>query len=194
MGNWLEFVLSLLGNLLGIGACAALNYRVMDGTPYIALIALSFSRDHTRLSIYIRCSSFAASAVLVYAVPASPLAQPRALIGGQVFSAFIGVSCRIVFGPGNGDAAQGSPSGVILWWTCTFAVLLSIAVMHLTSTLHPPGGATALIAVQGSKAICNLGFMFVIIPVLTSSLIMLLAALLINNLSPYRRYPRYWWG
>jgi len=75
------------------------------------------------------------------------------------------------------------------------AVSVSIAIMHLTRTLHPPGGATALIAVIGGEAITDLGYYYVISPVLFGSLIMLLVGLLVNNLSsnPKRHYPVYWW-
>lgn len=64
--------------------------------------------------------------------------------------------------------------------------------MHLTKTLHPPGGATALIAVIGSSKIHHLGYLYVLIPVAAGALIMLTVALLVNNLAPTRRYPEYW--
>lgn len=66
--------------------------------------------------------------------------------------------------------------------------------MHLTRTLHPPGGATALIAVIGGDSIHALGYRYVVSPVLLGSLLMLLVALLVNNMSanPKRHYPVYW--
>jgi CBS domain-containing membrane protein len=66
--------------------------------------------------------------------------------------------------------------------------------MHFTRTLHPPGGATALIAVIGSSQIHQLGYMFVLSPIALGALVMLLIALFVNNLSnnPKRHYPRYW--
>ena len=78
---------------------------------------------------------------------------------------------------------------------CALAVSVSIAVMHLTRTLHPPGGATALIAVIGGDSIQQLGYYYVISPVLLGASIMLLVGLLVNNLSrnPKRHYPVYWW-
>ena len=78
--------------------------------------------------------SFGASAVLIYGAIKSPLAQPRNLLGGHIISALIGVTMVKICGP-------------ILWLAAALAVSLSIAVMHATKTLHPPGGATALIAV-----------------------------------------------
>ncbi|GFK96038.1 hypothetical protein NNJEOMEG_03912 [Fundidesulfovibrio magnetotacticus] len=64
--------------------------------------------------------------------------------------------------------------------------------MHATGTLHPPGGATALIAVSGGQNIFDLGYLFVLFPVLSGVLVILAAALVANNLAPGRRYPEYW--
>jgi CBS-domain-containing membrane protein len=64
--------------------------------------------------------------------------------------------------------------------------------MHATKTLHPPGGATALIAVIGSQKIHNLGYLYAIIPAATGALIMLAVALLINHIPQNRRYPEFW--
>jgi len=65
--------------------------------------------------------------------------------------------------------------------------------MHLTKTLHPPGGATALIAVIGSDKIHALGYMYVITPVALGALIMLVVSLIVNNIPKDRRYPVFWW-
>jgi CBS-domain-containing membrane protein len=64
--------------------------------------------------------------------------------------------------------------------------------MHLSRTLHPPGGATALIAVIGSEQVHDMGYLFVLIPITLGALLMLLVALLVNNLSSGRRYPEFW--
>ena len=65
--------------------------------------------------------------------------------------------------------------------------------MHLTKTTHPPGGATALIAVIGSERVHQLGFLYVLSPVALGALIMLVVALIVNNLTSFRRYPVFWW-
>jgi CBS-domain-containing membrane protein len=65
--------------------------------------------------------------------------------------------------------------------------------MQLTHTLHPPGGATALIAVIGSGELHSLGWSYAFFPVATGCLLMLLIAVLINNLARHRRYPLHWW-
>jgi CBS-domain-containing membrane protein len=72
------------------------------------------------------------------------------------------------------------------------AVATAIALMHLTRTLHPPGGATALIAVIGSEDIHAAGFTYVLMPATLGPLILLVVALLVNNLAPTRRYPEIW--
>ena len=74
------------------------------------------------------------------------------------------------------------------------AVSLAIVVMHFTRTLHPPGGATALIPIIAGDRINSLGYMYVLFPVLAGAIILLLVALLVNNMSknPKRHYPVYW--
>ncbi len=123
-------------------------------------------------------ASFGASAVLIYGAVKSPLAQPRNLVGGHLISAVIGVACFQLFGG--------------LWFSAALAVSSAIAIMLLTGTLHPPGGATALLAVLGSTQIHKLGFLYVLVPVGLGVIIMLAIALVVNNLSHTRRYPEYW--
>ncbi|MBL8802701.1 MAG: HPP family protein [Planctomycetes bacterium] len=118
--------------------------------------------------------SFGASAVLLFGVTESPLSQPRNLIGGHLISAAVAVAVVALVG--------SSPATIAL------AVGLSMFAMHLTHTTHPPGGATALIGVQGGA---QLGFIFV--PVLAGALILLVTALITNNLVHHRRYPLHWW-
>jgi CBS-domain-containing membrane protein len=123
-------------------------------------------------------ASFGASAVLVYGAIKSPLAQPRNLVGGHVISALIGVASYSLFGN--------------TWIGAAVAVSFAVAAMLLTRTLHPPGGATALLAVIGSKQIHELGFLYALLPVGLGALVLLLVALIVNNLSRERRYPEYW--
>lgn len=120
--------------------------------------------------------SFGASSVLVYGAIQSPLAQPRNLVGGHVVSAIVGVTI-----------ARFLPD--IIWLTAPLAVASSIVFMQMTRTLHPPGGATALIAVAGETKIASLGYWYVLSPVLSGTLILLLTALLFNNITRKRHYP-----
>jgi CBS-domain-containing membrane protein len=123
--------------------------------------------------------SFGASAVLVYGAIKSPLAQPRNLIGGHVLSGLVGVACYQMFGES-------------LWLAAALAVSFAIVSMLATKTLHPPGGATALIAVIGGPTIHSLGFLYAVIPAGAGAVILLIVALVVNNLSRNRKYPEYW--
>jgi CBS-domain-containing membrane protein len=72
------------------------------------------------------------------------------------------------------------------------AVSLSIVLMHLTGTLHPPGGATALIAVIGGESVHSLGYLYVVMPVALGAAVMLLFAVIVNNIPATRKYPEFW--
>jgi CBS-domain-containing membrane protein len=122
--------------------------------------------------------SFGASAVLVYGAIVSPLAQPRNLIGGHLMSATIGVAVFQLLG--DHFVAAG------------LAVSLAMAAMTVTDTLHPPGGATALIAVVGGETIHDLGFLYTLMPAGLGALLLLIIALFVNNIPKTRRYPVYW--
>jgi len=153
-----EHILTFIGSFVGIGLIGLLNSKYLVANDNLYLIG-----------------SFGASSVLIYGIINSPLAQPRNLIGGHLVSAIIGVTVAKFF---SGEA----------WLACALAVSLSIVAMQITKTLHPPGGATALIAVIGSEKIKSLGYMYVLSPVLSGIMILFLVALIFNNLR-HRRYP-----
>ena len=157
-----EVLWSWIGAFLGIAAVAWIHSRLLAQSDLVMIIG-----------------SFGASAVLIYGAIRSPLAQPRNLVGGHVISAVIGVACFQIL-------------GASIWLAAAVAVATAIAVMHLTKTLHPPGGATALIAVIGSDSILNLGYLYALIPAGTGAMIMLLVALLVNNIPRSRHYPEFW--
>lgn len=157
-----EIFWSWLGAFVGIGACGVLTQYFFSGHDLTLIIG-----------------SFGASAVLAYGAVRSPLAQPRNLIGGHIVSAIVGV---LTF-----KLLHQYP-----WAADAVAVATAIAVMHATRTLHPPGGATALIAVIGSHKIHAIGFYYVLIPATLGPLILLLVALLVNNIPSTRRYPEIW--
>lgn len=120
-----------------------------------------------------------ASADLAYGAIRSPFSQPRNLVGGHIVSGLVGVSCHQLFGG-------------TLWIAAALAVSIALAAMMATKTMHPPGGATALIAVIGGPKVHALGFLYPFVPAGLGALILLAVALLINNLSKNRRYPEYW--
>lgn len=82
-------------------------------------------------------------AVLIFHAVKAPLAQPRNVLGGMTLSAFVGVVVRKVI-------AEAACDNACDWFAAGLAVALSIVVMVVTRTVHPPGGATALIAVLGT--------------------------------------------
>lgn len=160
-----DIALSFLGAFLGIYLVSAINH-FMEIEPLNQLFVVG---------------SFGASAVLVYGAPQADFSQPRNLLGGHLISALIGVAFYKYLAL---DIAIVS----------ALAVSLSIVAMHLTRTLHPPGGATALLSIIGSNQIHTLGFMFALTPILTGALLLLLVALVVNNLhkNKQQHYPRYW--
>ena len=157
-----EVLWSWLGAAIGIGICGYLSSRYFEPNDLSLLIG-----------------SFGASAVLVYGAIKSPLAQPRNLIGGHVVSALVGIACYQLLGH-------------TIWLASAMAVSLAIVTMLVTKTLHPPGGATALIAVIGGTKIHDLGFLYAFVPAGTGAVVLLVVALVVNNLSSGRRYPEYW--
>ncbi|WP_347491154.1 HPP family protein [Desulfoscipio sp. XC116] len=136
----------------------------------IGLVAIL--SDHYHLPLLL--PSFGASAVLLYAACHVPMAQPRNVVGGHLISALMGVTVYQVCG----DA----------WWAIALGVTSAIVAMTLTRTLHPPGGATAFIAVYTAQ---DFGFIFS--PVGLGALCLVLIALLVNNISTERKYPDYWY-
>ncbi|CAD0008466.1 HPP family protein [Flavobacterium chungangense] len=157
--DYKEHFWSFLGSFAGIGILAYIQSIHFSGNDAVYLIG-----------------SFGASSVLVYGIIQSPFSQPRNLVGGHLVSAFIGVTVH-----------KFTPD--IIWIAAPLAVSLAIILMQITKTLHPPGGATALIAVIGSDKIKDLGYMYVLSPVLIGVLILLFTALIFNNMTSSRIYP-----
>jgi CBS-domain-containing membrane protein len=120
-------------------------------------------------------ASMGASAVLLFAVPHGQLSQPWSVILGHGLSAVIGVFCA------------NNISQPMIAAAC--ATGFAIGVMHQLKCIHPPGGATAFTAVMGGGAIHDLGYKFVVFPVLTNAVVMVLLAILINSAFKWRRYP-----
>jgi CBS domain-containing membrane protein len=142
----------------------------------IALIGLAHENFLPAGDSVFLIGSFGASAVLVYGAPNSPLAQPRNLVLGHFLSALTGVSVHLLL-PGE------------LWLSSAISVAASIVLMQITRSMHPPGGATALIANIGTEKIRSLGYLYALTPVLSGALILLAVALAVNNLAPHRSYP-----
>ncbi len=153
-----ERLLGCLGALIGI--CI---------TGFVCAVMMGNS-DHLPLIV----APIGASAVLLFAVPASPLAQPWPIIGGNTISAIVGVVISYLID--DPMLAVG------------LAVSLAILVMSLTRSLHPPGGAAALTAVIGGAAVAKAGFLFPFIPVALNSIILVCLGLAFHKLAR-RQYP-----
>lgn len=115
-----------------------------------------------------------ASAVLLFAVPTSPLAQPRSVVGGNLVAAAVGVA-----------AAMLVPDPFV---AAALAIGIAIALMATLGCLHPPSGAIALTAIFGGDAIRDLGFGFILWPVAANSLLLLAFAFGYNRFVG-RSYP-----
>jgi CBS domain-containing membrane protein len=157
--DWREHLVTFVGAFLGIGIIGYLHAGHLMPNDAVFLIG-----------------SFGASSVLVFGIVHSPLAQPRNLVGGHLVSALVGVTVYKLI-PGEQVLAAST------------AVALSIVMMQITKTLHPPGGATALIAVIGSEKVKAMGYLYVLSPVLTGVLILFITAVFCSRLMPDRVYP-----
>ena len=169
-----------LENILGIELSPTSHAeKLISGTgSFVAIYAIYYVSEQIlgsdALAIVL---SMGASAVLLFAVPHGQLSQPWPLFAGNMISAVIGVIC-----------AKYIPD---LYYASAVAVGASVAVMHYAKCIHPPGGATALTAVVGGTSVTDLGFMYVLSPVLLNIFIIFIAAILFNYLFTWRRYPAF---
>lgn len=150
--SWQHIGLSYLGSFIGIAVLAYLS--VYSSYPLIA-------------------APFGATAVLVFGVPDSPLAQPRNVIGGNLIGALTCVALVDLFGTAP--------------WVMALAVATTIKLTQLTRTLHPPAGAVALVGV-----LSNANWSFILTPALMGSVVIVLITLIYSNLVPGRPYPKHW--
>lgn len=146
-------IVGCLGALLAIGLTALLSSAIVGGVHLIPIIV----------------APMGASAVLLFAVPSSPLAQPWPVIGGNTISTLVGIT-----------VAHFVPDLVL---ASGLAVALAILVMSLTRSLHPPGGAAALTAVIGGQAVTSAGYMFALVPVGLNSALLVLGAIVFHRLA-----------
>lgn len=153
-----EQLVAALGGLVGILGVLQLTHAVLGSVATLLIVP-----------------SMGASAVLIFAVPHSPLAQPWAVYGGHLLSALVGVTCQMLI-----------PDPVV---AAGVAVGGAIAAMHLARCIHPPGGATALAAVVGGPAVHALGYRYALSPISINCLIILAVGVVFNYPFPWRRYP-----
>lgn len=117
---------------------------------------------------------FGATCVLLFAAPGAPLAQPRNVIGGHLIATLVGLAIMNIAGAGAWQMAAG--------------VGIAIALMQFFRAVHPPAGANPIVVL--SAGIQDWGFLWT--PVLLGSVILVLLALLINNVGQQKQWPQYW--
>ncbi|MCK4840747.1 MAG: HPP family protein [Methylococcales bacterium] len=120
-------------------------------------------------------ASMGASAIILFFIPSSPLAQPWPFVGGQLVSAIVGMACAL-------NIAETSTAAAT-------AVGGSILMMLVLRCLHPPGAATSLTPIMAGTSITSLGYSFVLVPVAINVMTMLLLTIIINRWVMDRNYP-----
>ncbi|BDD12333.1 membrane protein (plasmid) [Fulvitalea axinellae] len=151
---------------------AGLHFSFYSGLGgFIAIAAVALLTANTEVPFIM--APFGATCVLAFGVPDSPLAQPRNIIGGHAISTIIGLVCLHLFGNE--------------WYSLALGVGSAIAIMQLTKTTHPPAGADPLVVILGGSS-----WSFLFNPVLSGAITITVIALIFNNMSKVRKYPKYW--
>ncbi|MEH6822384.1 MAG: HPP family protein [Motiliproteus sp.] len=117
--------------------------------------------------------SFGASCVLVFGFPDAPFSQPRNVVAGHFLSSLVGLLVLTYCGP--------------TWWGMALAVSLAVVLMMATRTVHPPAGSNPVIVFLSMPS-----WDFLLLPTLTGALLVVVVALIYNNLSRQANYPKYW--
>ena len=125
------------------------------------------------LSLALVLGSFGASCVLVFGFPDAPFSQPRNVVVGHTLSSLVGVAMLVLCG----DHA----------WAMALAVGMAIALMMWTRTVHPPAGSNPVIVFLIKPT-----WTFLLFPTLTGAIIIVLVALVYNNITRTSKYPKYW--
>lgn len=135
---------------------------------FTAIGILAGLTDAMQLALLI--APFGASCVLLFALPGSPLARPRNVIGGHFLSALMGLIVLNTLGPG------------VL--SCAIGVGLAIAVMQFTGTLHPPAGGDPLVVILTAA-----GWSFLAIPILAGTATLVTIAWAYHKTVSKQKYP-----
>ncbi len=154
--------------------------KIISGLgAFISIFVILFTSTYflPDTSAYLVVASMGASAVLLFAVPHGTLSQPWVVLGGHLISAIIGISC-----------AKFIPD---IFIAASLAVGLAVSIMYYCKCIHPPGGATALTAVVGGNTVHELGYQFVLTPVLINVIAILFVAITFNAFFKWRRYPSF---
>jgi CBS domain-containing membrane protein len=144
-------LLSVFGAFVATLLASFMSYTILEG-------------EHIGMVL----ASTGASAMLIFALPYSPVSRPWNLVVGHQISALVGISCMLLV---------KNPV-----FSASLAIAVSMWLMHATHSLHPPGGATAVTAAIGSPQIESLGYYFLVVPVLLNAIILLSIAIAVGTL------------
>jgi len=125
------------------------------------------------LNMLLVMGSFGASCVLVFGFPDAPFSQPRNVVVGHFLSTLTGLVFLMFCGP--------------VWWSVALAVGVAIMLMMITRTVHPPAGSNPVIVF-----LLQPGWDYLFFPTLSGAILLVLVALMYNNLSRSANYPKYW--
>ena len=134
----------------------------------LAVFILAEASDLAHVALLI--APFGASCVLAFALPQSPLAQPRNVIGGHLISSAVGLGAYMLLG--------AHP------WSFAIGVGLAIAAMQITGTVHPPAGADPIVVI-----VAKAGWLFLLSPVLIGTLTIVAVAFAYHRWGSRRVYP-----
>lgn len=143
---------------------------------FLGILSLSLLSQYTTIPWLM--APFGATCVLLFAVPSSPLAQPRNVILGHLITASVGLV--VLYGLGNSSVMIG------------LAVGLGIMLMQFFRAVHPPAGANPIVIILAGKSAVNINFLLT--PVLIGSITLVLIAIFVNNIGGKNPWPIYWHG
>jgi len=139
------------------------GFLAISVVAYLALVS------HTALVL----GSFGATCVLVFGFPDAPFSQPRNIIVGHFLASLTGLCFLNLFGNE--------------WWSIALAVGTAISLMQITRTVHPPAGSNPVIVML---TLPKWGFLLT--PTLIGAVLLVVVALIFNNIGKDRSYPKYW--
>ena len=186
--GWKEYIDRWKGKEIGNSNYKPVLERVIDGSlsaigAFIGLFVvcvLHYKSDPLEGNMFV--ASFGASAVLIYAAPEAPLSQPWNFIFGHLLAAFIGVTFRNIFGNDSEYYYVSAPL------SCAVTILFQ----HVFLCVHPPGGATAMIANALPITARWSGYYFLVTPIGFGVVILTVVAFVFNNIFHRRQYPHRW--
>ncbi|ORX99861.1 hypothetical protein K493DRAFT_256939, partial [Basidiobolus meristosporus CBS 931.73] len=157
---------------------------------FLTIGLLTYLSYHTQFFVSNRLPtlipSFASSAVLLYGAADLTASMPRNFVFGYLLVDLMCISLKKLF------ICLLPTEDHLIWFQIAFGLSLSMLLMELTNTTHPPAAASALIILSGGPTIYNLGFMFLVTPILFGLTVQFVVALIVNNIG--RRYPEYWFS